>query len=904
MLGAFAIGLREVRRRAGGTPYRTMSRLGHYSAASLAEAAAGRKLPSLGVTLAYVRACGGDVAEWEARWRQVSAALAAEAEAQVEAEAEAEEARSGPQVEAVAPATVGQLPPRVAAFTGRGGELEALADLLAPAEEKAGVHAGAGVVVVTAVAGLAGVGKTALTVQAAHAAVEAGRFPGGVLFVDLHGYDETPVGAAQALEALLRGLGTPPERVPADLDARAVLYRSRLAAHAGAVLVIADNASQAEQVRPLLPGDDRHRVVVTSRHTLASLGARLLDLAVLPEAEAVALLAAALRAADPNDSRVDADPIGAARLAERCGRLPLALQIAAALLTLDPDQTVAGLVEELADATGRLDRLDDGERGVRAAFELSHRRLTPDQAHLFARLGLHPGPEITPAIVAVLTARGEPQVRALLGQLARAHMIERAGVSGRWRLHDLIAVYAREVACELPKDERQEAFGRLLDYYLHATRAADQHLTSTARTAPAGEPAPEECVAAALPCLADRAGALAWLEAERANIHACVLHAAAAGRPAHATGIAHAAATFLAEAGHWRAALTLHQAAVEIARAVSDRHAHATALNDLGHIQDSLSEYAAAIDAYTRARRLFQQLGDERGEAMALTGLSRARRRAGEYEAANASLAEALEVFQRLGDGRGQAAALLNMGEVWYLVGQLTAAVDSFSQALELCRRLADPRGQATALLNLGTAQIYTGEHAAAVDNLTQALGLCRRLGDRQGEGNALAYLGLVQRLRGRHEAAANILNQALTLHRQLDDRNGETVALVLLGAVEHLTGQHAAAADKLTTALERFRQLGDRGGEAEVLNYYGALVATVDGPERGRTIHEQALRLSREIGARWDEANALAGIAATHHSQGDAAQAAERYRQSLTLFQELGCHGDAARIERILAEL
>ena len=230
---------------------------------------------------------------------------------------------------AAAPVALAQLPPLVSGFTGREAELAQVAGLLDPAGD-------AGAVVVSAVAGLAGVGKTALAVHAAHAAQAAGWFPGGVLFIDLHGYDQAPVQPGQALDALLRALGVPGEHIPDGTEQRAGLYRSVLAQIGAPVLIVADNASAEAQVRPLLPGPGPHRVIVTSRHTLAGLGARLLDVTVLDQAAAVALLDGALQAARPGDDRISGDPAAAGRLAEVCGGLPLALQITAALLVADP----------------------------------------------------------------------------------------------------------------------------------------------------------------------------------------------------------------------------------------------------------------------------------------------------------------------------------------------------------------------------------------------------------------------------------------------------------------------------------------------------------------------------------------------------------------------------------------
>lgn len=300
---------------------------------------------------------------------------------------------------AAAPVALAQLPALVAGFTGRGAELAQITALLDPAGD-------AGAVVVSAVAGLAGVGKTALAVQAGHAARQAGWFPGGVLFLDLHAYDDAPVQPGQALDALLRALGVPAQHIPPVAEQRAGLYRSRLAQISDPVLIIADNASSEAQVRPLLPGPGPHRVVVTSRHTLAGLGARLLDVAVLDEQAGVALLDGALRAARPGDDRIGADRRGAARLAGICGGLPLALQITAALLKADPSFTVSDMADELADEIRRLKALqyDDGSGtsapSVAAAFKLSYRQLDEVTARVFRLLPVNPGPNVSTAAAA------------------------------------------------------------------------------------------------------------------------------------------------------------------------------------------------------------------------------------------------------------------------------------------------------------------------------------------------------------------------------------------------------------------------------------------------------------------------------------------------------------------------
>ncbi|MFC8368065.1 AAA family ATPase [Streptomyces sp. NPDC057239] len=376
------------------------------------------------------------------------------------------------------------LPPVAAEFTGRAEELDALLAALAPGP---GGHTP---VPVTAVAGLGGVGKTALAVRAAHTARERGWFPGGALFVDCHGYDETPAGAERLVEALLRALGVAAAHVPTTLDERAGLYRSVLAERArtsGAVLIVVDNASHPGQVRPLLPGHGAHRVLVTSRDTMPQLGAHLLRLDILRPEVARDVLGVALRTAAPADPRVLDAPEATGNLCALCGYLPLALQIAAALLIADPGKPVTELVAELADSATVIDHLDDGERGVRAAFDLSYRRLGPGPSRLFRLLALAPGPETSDEAITVLYG-ADALPRPELNVLVRAHLVGPGSVRGYWTMHDLVRAYAldRVAREESLRAEGTRARARLLAHYQRRSEAADRHVQS--RPAPAPSP--------------------------------------------------------------------------------------------------------------------------------------------------------------------------------------------------------------------------------------------------------------------------------------------------------------------------------------------------------------------------------------------------------------------------------
>jgi hypothetical protein len=383
-------------------------------------------------------------------------------------------------------------------------------------------------VVVCAVSGLAGVGKTALAVHAAHTLVEAGLFPGGVFFIDLHGYDDSPAPTDQVLDSLLRAMGMIGGHIPPELDARAALFRSQLARSGGPVLVIADNASAADQVLPLLPGDSRHRVLVTSRHTLR-LHARVHEVKVLSGEASVELLASAVRTASAPDRRIAEEAGPSARVAALCGYLPLALQIAAALLVSDPGKTVAELADELAEEDQRLAFLNDGERAVRTAFDLSYRRLAPDAARLFCLLAANPGPDLGLAAAVLLAEEPLPQVKRALAELLRAHMVQRAAGTDRWTMHDLLRDYSRSLLAREPDDENSRRGYRLRDYYFRSASAASRLVGMRRELPQSGLSHGDDTVAPLVPLFTGRAEAMTWFEAERANLQAAVADAARAG---------------------------------------------------------------------------------------------------------------------------------------------------------------------------------------------------------------------------------------------------------------------------------------------------------------------------------------------------------------------------------------
>ncbi|MFD5361495.1 tetratricopeptide repeat protein [Streptomyces tendae] len=654
---------------------------------------------------------------------------------------------------AAVPEAMAGLPPRPGGFTGRGRETEDLLRALDPESVAAPV---------ASVSGLGGIGKTALAVETAYRARERGWFPGGVLFIDLHGYDREPVTADRSLRTLLHALGTPPEHVPTTTDERAALYRSTLAVRArerGGVLALADNASSADQVRPLVPGDSRHRVLVTSRDRLPQLGARLLPLDELGTREAYELLDRALRIADPHDGRVGDDTGTSDRLAGLCGRLPLALQIAAALLAADPGKPVSELVAELAEAHDRLDHLDDGERSVRAAFELSYRRLPPEQARLLRLLALAPGPEVSDEVVAALVGAGRPPVRDQHA-LARAHLVERGHTRGWWRLHDLVRVFGAGVVA---RAEGDAARARVLRHYLERARAADARLKP--RTEDDKETGP----------FRSREEALAWFDAERAGL--VVAAQWATDRPLAFDAVRLSSA--LGEYFEWRRffddAVTVCRATCAAARREGDKAVEAAAWNRMGNALRGGSRLKEAWEAHQRAGDLYHAVGHDNGKAMVVS----------------------------------------NLGNILGDVGQVDGAVEAFHTALGLFRRTGDRHSEAGVWNNLAITLRKSGRVDEALDALRAALDLYRETGDRPREGRAWHNYGVALNARGRTAEAVTACLDSLDICEEFEDWHGAARTLYALGLVHETAGDAERARARMTQAADAYERAGSPG-EAE----------------------------------------------------------------------------------------
>ncbi len=740
-----------------------------------------------------------------------------------------------------------QLPAPVPGFTGRDTELAELNVLLGT------MVATPPAMLITAICGTAGVGKTALAVQWAHQAAE--QFPDGQLYINLRGYDPgEPLPASGALARILRDLGVPGPDIPADEEECAARYRSLLAGRR--LLVLLDNARSAEQVRPLLPAAPGCAAVVTSRDALVGLvsreGVRRLDLDLLLLADAVSLLRTLI------GGRVDAEPEAAAMLAKCCCRLPLALRVAAELAAARSPVTLASLVTELADQQRRLDLLDAGgdqRAAVRAVFSWSYRNLDPGAARAFRLLGLHPGPDLDAYAAAALTDTNPTEASRLLEQLRRAYLIQPAG-PGRYGMHDLLRAYAAEQAKD-DADCGQAAMARLLDYYLHAAVAASNALFPAERGRLARIEPP---VVTSPPATGHPATARTWLDVERGNLVRLVAYAAENNWPWHATGLAAASSRYLDVTGYYADATAVHSHARTAATHARSPAAEATALTDLGNVHWRQGRHEEAAGCFRLAITLSRQIADQACEARALTSLG----------------------LVDLRQGRHQQAA------------------GHFRQALALCRLVGDQPGQARALGNLGVLGLRQGRYRQAASHLQQALAIHRRTGNQTGEANALGNLGDIALRLGSYRRAAHHFQQALALHRQIGNPTIGAYALTNLGIVAHRLGRFQQATDYHEQALLLFRQTGDRSGEAGALNGLGEASLATGQPDHARIQHTIALDLAAQIGEVEKQARAHVGLARACDAAHDPDLARHHWRQALDLYTEVG----APEADQIRADL
>ncbi len=668
-----------------------------------------------------------------------------------------------------------ELPAGVPHFIGRAGELAALTRLLDEPVK------GPGMVLISAISGTAGVGKTALALHWAHQV--AGRFGDGQLYVNLRGYDPsgTPAPPAGAIRGFLDALGIPPERIPANPQAQAGLYRTLLADRR--MLIVLDNARDEQQARPLLPAGPASLVLVTSRSQLSGLaaadGARLLTLDVLTDAEAVQLLTARL-----GTSRVAAEPGVVGEIAGLCACLPLALAVAAARAAARPGFPLSALAAELRNAVARLDALDAGDpaASVRAVFSWSCRQLTPDAARMFRLLGLHPGPDISIPAATSLAAIAEADAGRVLRELARDCLIAEH-VPGRYAFHELLRAYAAEQARHTDSDtDRREATGRVLDHYLHtaarAARLLDPSKEPVALAAPRPGAAPWQP--------ADYRQAMAWFEAEHQVLLAAVTLATESGFDRHAWQLPWAITPFLQIRGHWQEWAETQRTALAAATRLGDTAAQALSGRLLAIACINLGDHDRARGYFASSLTLYQRLGNRLGEAKIQHNLGILAGRQGRYANALGHAEQALRLYQAIGDKASEAQALNSVGWFRGLLGDYRQARVFCRHAVALSAETGYRWAEGYAWDSLGYAEHHLGDLAEAVACYQHALGLHRETGARFCEADTLSHLGDTRHAASELAQARQAWQQALTILSDLHHPDADQVRAKLASTNDH----------------------------------------------------------------------------------------------------------------------
>jgi tetratricopeptide (TPR) repeat protein/transcriptional regulator with XRE-family HTH domain len=767
-----------------------------------------------------------------------------------------------------------QLPAPVTHFAGRREELAALTHLLA--ERGAGTP---GTVVISAIGGTAGVGKTALALHWAHQVSD--RFPDGQLYVNLRGYDEgEPVSAATALASLLRALGVTGADLPADPEERSAVYRSLLSGRK--MLIVLDNAGRAEQVRPLLPGSPACVTVVTSRDTLAGLvareGATRMDLDLLPLADAVDLLQRLIGA------RAAAAPDAAARLATCCCRLPLALRVAAELAAARPEAPLAALAVELADRQRRLDLLDaggDGQTAVREVFSWSYRHLAPQTARAFRLAALHPGTDFDGYALAALTGSTHQQASGMLRELTRAHLIQPADAL-RYGMHDLLRAFGHELA-EGSVDS-QPALTGLLDYLRYAAaRAMGILFPAETDQRPRIQDPPS-----LVPPITDQQSARAWLDSERVNLAAAVNFAADQGWPGHAVGLAAILSRYLNVGGYFSEARTVAESAVRAAARTGDRPAEAQALINLANICLRQSCYQQAIDYFERAQDLCRLTADRITEFRVLSGLAMINQMQGRYPQAAGYFQQILDLGRSTGSQFQQIRGLLGLGTIALLCGRYQQAGSQLQQAVQICDEIGDGVLLAGALINLGDLHLRQGRYQQARSCFERSRTVCGDTGDQVADLHAVCYLALTDLRQGRYPQAADQLGQAVDRFRASGYRTGEAQALSYLGELNLRRERYQQAQEDLEQALAICADTDDLPGQTEVLNVAGELFLATGKLADARTHYGHALRLAGQLSDPYQQARAHRGLGDVHAAAGDNVPARHHWNEALARFTTL----------------
>jgi len=729
--------------------------------------------------------------------------------------------------ESIEPTVPGLLPRDTPSFTGRQHELTRIMEL-------AGSETS---VVVSAIDGVAGAGKTALALHAAHRLLP--QFPDGQLYADFRGYTEgqDPIEPNVVLEQFFRRLGLPPEEIPIDLEERAGMLRTMLSRRR--MLIVLDNVSTESQVRPLLPGAGSSFVLITSRSMLPGLELNYrIPLDVMSRTDATELLVKLI-----GKGRTNAEPKAVEKIADLCGDLPLALRIAGQLLAVHPHWSAARLASMLVDEHKRLDRLAVGDKQVRAAFLVSYRQLSESDAWVFRVLGLHPGPNFGISAAARLADAKTDHAREALERLVLVNLVIEDDAL-RFRMHDLLRLFARERCEESDGEESyREAIARVMNYYFG--------------------------LASFLDCCTDPRCRLELAKSKDKNSQPL---------PSPVEAID----TFEVERGNFLAALQQavgdkrYEKVWEFAKRVSGP------LEFLRHLDDLVAVRQIALDA-ARA------LGTSPVEAEALGYLGMAYLTARRFDDSEDNLKKALRIFQELGDRRSVSVSLGHLGTVSAETRRFKQAVAYFSEAKEIACEIGDRHGQGGMSVNIGNVYLEERKFQKAIEYFTEGINIFREDGDRKAEAQTANNIGNAYGQDGQYEMAVSWLGEAFELHHAIGDLHGGAMASTNLGNAYLCLGDSEKAIEAFSVALTIFRQMSDRYGEAETLNNLGIAETDLGLYDRAVSDHQAALTIHLESGERHSQAVALNNLARAYFLLGQFADAARCLEEALAIYSDTG---------------
>jgi tetratricopeptide (TPR) repeat protein/DNA-binding SARP family transcriptional activator len=727
------------------------------------------------------------------------------------------------------------------------------------------------------IAGMPGVGKTALAVRAAR--LVSPQYPDGTFYLNLHSHDpgSPPLDPAEALDRLLQMLSVPAAQIPDPIDERAALWQADLSRRRA--VVVLDDAGGYDQIRPLLPATGRCLILITTRLP-GSEGTRTVPLDVLSADEAVTLF----RQTAGEGRAGDADQVAAA--VKLCGRLPLAIQLTAARIARDAPRSLDGLIEELSQSPARLGRTGAASPEVIAAFEASYRALEPDHQRFFRRLGVSPCAHLSLPAAAALGGCTLAEAEKSVATLIQGHLLAQTP-DGQYRFHDLIRGYAAVRAAQDDAEaERRQAVGRLLDYYLHTADRADRALHPFRHRTPVRITQPP----AASPALGGPGDAAGWLDSEWRNILEAARYAGRHEWKQKCADLTHVLADFVEIKAYWDEAIAAHTVALQAGRDLADPARIAQASLALSAVLQQTGRHEAALPLAEDAAEIYRSLADRNGEAESLDQIGLAHQRTARSREALAYFQEAEILYRAASDPRGVANALSHSGIACWHLGRHAEANDHLRHALSVYREIGDGRGEAKALNNLGRVLLYNGSHSEALDVYQQALKIFQKIGGTQSEAIVHQNMGSAYRCQGSYAEGLTACRKALAIYREIGDLPDEADVLNDIGVIYQSAECYDEALIHHQEAWQIAEEIGNLSHQLIALRWIADIHRGLGQYGEALGHYEAALRLSREIGDPYEEGKILEGIAeSTLSTQRQPFAARIAYRQALDIFERLG---------------